>query len=142
MINEFSILKENNIELKKLNMNIYIIHIKNRYFRGRSKCHPDDKYSSHLGGTIAHLRALKKYYKYCYLHSKDEKIKQICLKYLNMIPQLIEENIKKYEQSKKITNRFLKNKAKGLPTMRDKLQAQVNELIDLKHKLEKGQSNE
>ena len=59
-----------------------------------------------------------------------------------MIPQLIEENIQKYEQSKKITNRFLKNKAKGLPTMRDKLQAQVNELIDLKHKLEKGQSNE
>lgn len=141
-MNQFNILKENNIELKNIKTNIYIIHIKNRYFKGKSKCHPNDKYSSHLGGTIAHLRALRKYYRYCYLHSKDKKTKEISLKYYNMIPQLIEDNIEKYNKSKKLTEKFLKDKEKGLPTMRAKLQAQVNELISLKRNLEKGEANE
>lgn len=138
------ITNEDSIELKDKGINIYIIHIKNRYFKGISKCHPNDQknYSAHLGGTIAYLRACKKYYKYCIARLKDEELKEIYIKKLKEIPNAIENNIKHYYMAKERTKAYLERKEKGILNMRDQIQDQVNKLLELKEKTLKGEKNE
>jgi hypothetical protein len=138
------IIKEKNIELKEQGKNIYIIWIKNRYFKGIAKCQEIDResYSSLLGGEIARLRALRKLVKYQINQLKnipdtEKLINELQCKY-NLIPEIITSTIEDFYSGKTRVKKFKERKKQGIKNRREELQHQVNALLELKKQCEKA----